>query len=271
MQIYLEYAILDNLIIDYFLLKSSLYITGNQIKKFKIFLSATLGMLVAIALPLITLNAVLSFFIKILLAVVMIYFASEYKTFRGYILALNVFVLLTFLMGGAIIAILYSLNLDYVLVGNEIVNQGLPVSVMIGFAFILTSIVIKVSKGIYRKKQIFPFIRRCEIVAGEKSFPLVGFIDSGNRLYDNKRGCPIVVISRKNLEKINILPYLSDRVGALKYNTVSGGGEMPLYKIGGIILNDGGEVTYKSATLGISPSEYSGEYDIILHPSFLNG
>ncbi len=271
MQIYLEYAVLDNLVIDYFLIKSSLYITGNQIKKFKIFLSAILGTLVAILLPLITLNAIISFFVKILLAVVMIYFACEYKTFRAYILCLNTFILLTFLAGGAVIAILYALNMDYVLVGTEIVSQGLPVTVMIGFVFILSGVILRVAKGIYRKKQLFPFIRKCEIVAGEKSFSLTGFVDSGNRLYDTKRGCPIVVISRKKLEKTNILPYLSTKIGSIKYNTVAGGGEMPLYKIGGIIFKTDGEITYKSATLGISPNEYSEEYDIILHPSFLNG
>ncbi len=271
MQIYFEYALLENLLIDYFLIKSSLYITGNQIKKFKIFLSATLGALVAILLPLISVSAVVSFFIKILLAVVMIFLSCEYKTFRGYILALNLFVLLTFLMGGAIIAVMYALNQKVILTDGQVTNQGFPVSIMIGFAFIMTSVTLKVSKSIYRKKQLFPFLRRCEIVAGEKSFSLLGFVDSGNRLYDSKRGCPIVVISRKNLEKNNILPYLSTKLGSIKYNTVSGGGEMPLYKIGGIIFKTNGEIIYKSATLGVSPSEYSGEYDIILHPSFLCG
>ena len=269
MRIYLEYAILDNLVIDYFLLIASLYLTGNKIAKFKILFSAMLGTAVAIALPLITVNAVIGFFVKILLALVMIFVAGEYKNFKGYMLALNVFILLTFLTGGAVIAILFALNMDYVLVGTKIVNQGLPVSLMIAVSFIFTFIVIRVGKSIYKKKQIFPFIRKCEIVAGEKSFPLVGFIDSGNRLYDNKRGCPIVVISKSNLERMNILPYLTTLVGSLKFNTVSGGGEMPLYKIGGIVFKEGKDVTYKSATLGISNNEYSSEYDIILHPSLV--
>ena len=159
--------------------------------------------------------------------------------------------------------------MDYVLVGTQIVNQGLPVSLMIAVSFIFCFIVIKIGKSIYRKKQIFPFIRKCEIVAGEKTFPLVGFIDSGNRLYDEKRGCPIVVISKKNLERMNILPYLTSKIGSLRFNTVSGGGEMPLYKIGGIIFKEGTGITYKSATLGISYSEYSSDYDIILHPSLV--
>lgn len=269
MQVYLEYAIADNFIIDYFLLLSSLYLTGNKISKFKILFSALIGTAVAIILPLFTLNAIVSFFVKILLAITMIYLAGEYKNFKGYILCLNVFILLTFLTGGAVIAILFALNMDYVLVGTKIVNQGLPVSLMIAVSFIFCFIVIKVGKAIYRKKQIFPFIRKCEIVAGDKSFPLVGFVDSGNRLYDDKRGCPIVVISKKNLEKMNILPYLSAKIGSLKFNTVSGEGEMPLYKISGIIFKENCGVTYKSATLGISYREYSEDYDIILHPSLV--
>ena len=269
MQVYLEYAVLDNLIIDYFLLLSSMYLVGNKIKKLRIFLSAMLGSLVAIVLPLFTVNAVVSFFVKIILAIIMVYTAGEYKSIKGYVLSLNVFIFLTFLTGGGVIAILFALNMDYVLVGTEIVNQGLPVSLMIAVSFILSFLIVRVGKSIYRKKQIFPFIRKCEIVAGEKSFPLVGFVDSGNRLYDDKRGCPIVVISKKNLERMNILPYLSAKVGSLKFNTVSGGGEMPLYKIGGIIFKEDNSITYKSATLGISYNEYSSDYDIILHPSLV--
>ena len=91
MQVYLEYAVADNLVIDYFLLLSSLYLTGNKLNKFRIFLSALLGTLVAIILPLFTVNAVVSFFVKILLALVMIFTAGEYKNLKGYVLALNLF------------------------------------------------------------------------------------------------------------------------------------------------------------------------------------
>ena len=269
MLVYIEYAVIENLIIDYFLLKTSLYFSRANYKWYKILFAVCLGTAFAIVLPLININNKIAFFIKILIAISIVYISGEYNNIKSYILTLNLFLLLTFLTGGGVIAILYLLNMDYILVGGEIVNQGFPVSVIIGGAFIITTIVLRVGKSIYRKKDLVPFMQKCQIVVGGRGICLNGFIDTGNRLYDDKRGCPIIVISSFVAEKYNLTPYLTEKTGDIKYSTISGQSLMPIYKLSGIILYQNGSILYKSASLGITKNTYDKNYDIILHPALI--
>lgn len=269
MLVYIEYAILQNLIIDYFLIKVSLYLGGVKTKWFKVLFALVLGVGFAIVLPLVYINNKIAFFIKILIAISIVYIAGEYKSIKSYFLTLNIFLLLTFLTGGGVIAILYLFDMDYVLKGGQIINQGFPVAVIIGGAFIITSGVLRLGKSIYRKKNLIPFMQKCQIILGGKGFLLNGFIDTGNRLYDDKRGCPILVISKSVAEKHNLIPYLTEKVSTIKYSTISGQSLMPIYKLSGVILYQNNNVLYKSASLGITENSYDKEYDIILHPAII--
>jgi len=269
MFVYVEYAVLDNLIIDYFLIKTSLRFGGVKIKKLKVLFASVIATIFAIVMPMFNVNNILAFFLKILLAICIILLSGEYTSIKSYIFTLNIFILLTFVTGGGVIAILYLLNMQYVLVGGEIVNQGFPISVIIASALIITSVIVRISKTIYRKKQLIPFMQKCQIVINGKGFSLNGFIDTGNRLYDDKMGCPIIVISKKMAEKHNVIPYLTEQIAVLKFSTISGQSAMPVYKLSGIILYVNNRVLYKSASLAITSSDYDSDYDIILHPALI--
>ncbi|MBO4963213.1 MAG: sigma-E processing peptidase SpoIIGA [Clostridia bacterium] len=269
MLVYLEYAIIENLVIDYFLLKVSLFFSGVKTKWYKKVFAVVIGTAFAIVLPLFYINNILAFFIKILLAISIVYIAGEYKSIKSYFLTLNIFLLCTFLTGGACIAILYLCNMQFVLKGGKVVNQGMPVAVIIGGAFIITSVILRVGKSIYRKKNLVPFMQKCQIVLGGKGFCLNGFVDTGNRLYDDKRGCPIIVVSKFVAEKHNLLPYLTERVGSINYSTIGGKSVMPIYKLSGVILYINDSVLYKTASLGVSENAYDKDYDIILHPALI--
>ena len=66
MLVYVEYAVIENLIIDYFLLKTSLYFSRASYKWYKILFAVCLGTAFAIVLPLVNINNKIAFFIKIL-------------------------------------------------------------------------------------------------------------------------------------------------------------------------------------------------------------
>ena len=248
---------------------SSLFICQVPRKLFKLFLSSLLGTIVSLVSPLIHIPNIIFIFLKILLAICMILIASEYKTIRKFILCLNVFILLTFLIGGAIIAILYALNKNFILENGIIVNQGFSVSLIVCFALVLTDITLKIVKILYKKKTLTNFLQKCQIVIKGKSFALMGLIDTGNRLYDDKNGCPIIVISKTLAEKFNITSYLIKPLYNIKFTTVAGQNIMPVYKLNGVMLYNDNKLTYKSASLAISSIEYDKEYDIILHPALL--
>ena len=66
MTVYIEYAILDNFVIDWILLKATLSLTGRTAKKGRLFICSFIGAIFALITPLVYFNLVLSFFVKVL-------------------------------------------------------------------------------------------------------------------------------------------------------------------------------------------------------------
>ena len=64
---YIEYVLLDNFVIDYLLLKAAFSVTGKTVKKLRLFLAAALGAVTAPLFPLIDVSAVIVFFLKLLI------------------------------------------------------------------------------------------------------------------------------------------------------------------------------------------------------------
>lgn len=267
MSVYVEYAVCDNLIVDYLLLRSTFFLVGQKVKKTKIFLNAVLGTITAITLPLCPISEWIKIFLKILLAVVMIFLCGEYKSVRGYLLTLIIFLALTFVSGGATIAILYALDMSYVIDGSVSYDAELPLSIIILSVAIITKVSLKVGKALYKKKNIFPFLRKCELVIKGKIFSLTGFVDSGNRLFDKKTGFPIIVISEKKFFKTEIYAQVGAPHGKVSFSTVSGQGEMLVYSVDEIVVYGEEKIVYDYVFLGVGASEYKDEYDLILHPA----
>ena len=93
MEVYIEYVITDNFIIDYFLLSLALKYSKAQVNKKRIALSAAIGTIVAVLMPIFNASAAIKFFIKIALAFVMIIVAAKPKSGRGYFLSLCLFLI----------------------------------------------------------------------------------------------------------------------------------------------------------------------------------
>lgn len=267
MSVYIEYAVCDNLIVDYLLLRSTFFLIGQKVKKTRIFLTAILGTVTAVTLPLCPILKWIKNFLKILLAVVMIFLCGEYKSVRGYFLTLGIFLALTFVSGGATIAIFYALDMSYVINGTISYDAELPLSVIILTVFIITKLCLKLGKTLYKKKSIFPFLRKCELKIKGKTFFLTGFIDSGNRLFEKKTGYPIIVIAEKNFYKTEIYSYVGKPYSKVSFSTVAGQGEMLVYSVDEIVIYAEEKIVYNYVFLGVGLAEYKDEYDLILHPA----
>ena len=112
MEVYVEYVIIDNLIINYLLLSSSTFVSRVRTTFIRKGLSAILGTIIAVLLPLFEIGDTSLLFIKILLSLIMVIICSKYTTFKGYVKTYFFFLLFTFLCGGFIIAIFYFANID---------------------------------------------------------------------------------------------------------------------------------------------------------------
>ena len=245
MQVYIEYAILDNFFVDYFLLRQAAVILRIKFKKRWLILSSVIGTAVAVILPLFYLPTVVSFAVKLLLGMVISFTAVKHRNFIGYIKYFNVFLLLTFLLGGVIIGIMSLLGIPYDFRAYYS-NKLLPIGLNVLFGYLLYFGIRKFVDRFVSSVMIAPDLYDAEVIINGVSFKAVAFFDNGNRLKDEKTGLPIIICNQKFFNKIKSLTLLDVR-GSVTYSTASGVGENEFYGTDYVIVNKGREGVVRHA------------------------
>ena len=247
MQVYIEYAILDNFFVDYFLLRQAAVLLRVPFKKRRLILSSVIGTVVAVVLPLFDLPTVVGFILKILLGTVISFTAVDHRNFTGYIKYFNVFLLLTFFLGGVIIGIMSLIGIPYDFEAYYS-NKLLPIGLNVLFGYLLYFGIKKFVDRFVSSVMIAPDLYDAEVFINGASFKAVAFYDSGNRLKDVKTGLPIIICSQKFFDKLNSSTRLSVR-GVIAYSTASGVGENEFYAIDYVIVKKGREGVVRYARI----------------------
>ncbi len=237
MEVYIEYAIIDNFIVDYVLLTETARLLKVPFKKRNLFLASALGTAFAVVTPLLSLPLAVTFVIKVLSGMLVALFAVKHGGALAYVKFFNVFLLMTFLLGGIVIGILSLLGIPYEL-SAYYSNKLIPIGINVLFGFLLVRGVrlfidfnassVKISRDLYE----------AEIVVGGKSFGCVAFFDNGNRLYDEASGLPIIVCKRSFFQKISGKTRLKRR-GTLLYNTAAGDSDGSYYYTDYVVVKKG--------------------------------
>lgn len=267
MEVYIEYAIIDNFIMDYLLLKSTVWLTKKKAKTVFLVLSTCIGTLVAVIVPLFEINKAVSFLIKVVLAGLMSFLTVKHKNFVEFFKFFNVFLLLTFAVGGAVIGVLSLIGIDYSAEGiNK--NGFLPIGVNFFFGYVCLKATKKtIDKAM--KKLDNQFVCECIIEKTGKAHSFVAFIDSGNMLFDAMTNFPIVVCDEEIAKQI--LGSTDTPIRYLPISTVSGISSMPLFDIDSITIIKKGNLQKKNAMLGIMKkgSDVGVDAQVIIGASFL--
>ncbi len=270
MQVYIEYAFLDNMIINYVLLKTATRCAKVKTRFIFLFLSSLLGTAVALILPLVKIPFILLIGIKLLLAVTMVYISGKFIKVKNYLITLAFFILFTFLCGGFLIALFTFAGVDYneyFLLNNDSV---IPIGISVLIIYIASLFLTKVTKILLKERNLKPFLRSCIIVVNKKKFNVNGFIDSGNGLYDKKSGLPVIVCSNDLFIKLQSAG-VKKSISSISFDTVSGTSQMQLYVIDKIMIYNGSVVNiFNNVLLGVSEFGFSSiDYDLLLHPSLI--
>ena len=270
MTVYIEYAIADNLIIDYLLLEGSARLLKLKYYKPFVFLSAAIGTAFAVVFPLLDIGGVFAFLLKILCAALMCLIAAKHRGIRGYLLHFNVFLLLTFACGGAVFGILYLTGINYS-VEAYYQAKALPVGITILIAYLFFIGVRRFVKRIAEGAVTACGLIDCELVIKGLAFRVKAFYDSGNFLEERKSGLPVVVADRKTFERIGEKAVMIKR-GDIFVTSAGSRFSLPFYRIDYIRLKIGKRTVLKDAVLAVSKnmSGISGA-DILIGKNLAGG
>lgn len=198
MTIYIEQVLVDNLTINSVLLVLVAKFLKLPYKKWRIFLASAIGTAFAFVFPLISIGGILLVLAKCALGLVIITIAFEYNSVKKCALIFFAFLLLTGLMGGVMLGLMFAFAPNKSLQnGTFVYEKTVPFGVYVLIAFVVAKIFLDMAKLSQKKQQLNQLKIELQIFFRQKVLPIKAFLDTGNFLTDPKSGQAVIVISPK--------------------------------------------------------------------------
>lgn len=276
MAIYIEYVIIDNLIMNMLILNLTNKMLKLNAKKFNIFLSAALGTIFAIFLPYIKLNTYLLFLIKMFFGLIMVVILKKVTNFKKLLATYVWFLGFTFILGGLCFGLLYMFNFKTSINGIIIGGFEIPVSLFLLLILFYVYLLSKSLHFIKRNNTVKNFTYNLVIKLNNQTYHLEGFLDSGNRLYDN--GKPLVILSKKvfdkilssNLSSLNLENDFKD-AHYITVKSINGSKKILVINVDELFIFKNETIkSFKNTPVAISNTNFSGEFDCLLHTDLLD-
>ena len=285
METYIEYVIIDNLIINYLLLFCSIRTLGLKANKFLLAISSIFGTIFVCVFPLVKIPSAMLVISKIAVGVLMVLISFKFDRLKQFLYCFILFVFYTFLMGGACFAVITLLGGNATNIGMGSYDTLLPVSLVILSCFIYAFIIIRLAKYIYRRKDMMPFMQTAVLTVAGKEIMFKAYLDSGNRLYDKKTNAPVIILSAYSLEKFFSQDEMASLVFGetssvfknihyLSYSTVEGISKKMVVFVADKLSISGLGVNkcFENVCVGVTFKKFNDAitYDMLLHPSLVS-
>ena len=265
MVVYWEYAFLENFILDGLLLYLALKCAREKCYILNLLFAAAIGAVEAIVFPLLTLPVWAGYFIKFAGGALLVLLSIRKIKLKSYLIATAAFFLMTFALGGLLVAVYSFVGVEYAAGSGYFVERA-PVALVLGVAGVFTVITVLAAKYLYRYRRMKRNLFSCSLTAGKKCIHITGFADSGNLL--EFRNQPVSVISP--ITALALFRGNEKEVGRMTISTVNGGSEAPVFECEMEVTLGSKKILHKSAFVTVGDI-HSKEYRIILHSAMLEG
>lgn len=260
MVVFVEYVLIDNLIIDYLMLKATFNLTGITINKRRLFLCAFFGAIVSLVYPLLSSLVVLESLLKIFSGLLMVLLASSYKSLKSYYINAVIFFCFTFLTGGAILGVFSLFNIEP--------SGEVSVALMVIPVYLILKGLTQVVQYFFSRSTVATFTYKVKVKAFDKTTTLRGFLDTGNNLFDGDN--PVVVCDKRVFMSILGDNIAKAKLKRLEIITASGKSRNFCFELDQLILYiDDKENKFNNVTLCLSNKNCGEDFDLILHPQLL--
>ncbi len=202
MSIYIEYLLIENVIINFIILYVVARITRTKINKLRLFVSAIIGSIYTIIVFYPSMEFMGKFLIKVSISILMVILAYNPETLQQFIKQISAFYLVSFAFAGAIIGIFYIVNnnsysLRFSFKNSRELSRYLTVGIIVA-TILLFSILKYYQKRLSRENYLTPI----SIGLKDKEVNLVALIDTGNSLKEPITQKPVIIAEYLALEEI---------------------------------------------------------------------
>ncbi len=282
--VYVDVLIILNLFISFFLLRATEFFAKEQGKRWRVFLGALLGGVYSLQVFLPEMGIFLNALSRILAGLLITFTSFGFKTFRRFLKLFCVFLLITFLFAGLMIALWIVLKPDGMLLNNSTVYFGISLPVLVVSTALCYVAVRIVSRILFRNKaqrSIYDFTLEID----GKKLSGRAMLDTGNNLSESFSGYPAVICTYDFLKEalpceaeaffkgsVTSLDEIHDekwqkRLRLVAFSTVSDRGMLPSFRPDRLTIENFAE-TDKVFVSVTSRKKYINEsFDMLLNPN----
>ncbi len=260
MEVYIEYALAENFILDATLLYLALKTVRLTIPKGRIVFAALIGATFALLFPLIPLNGVSAFIVRYVFGVILCLIATQTKRVKDYFLVVAFFYLYTFAFGGLLLGAYALFQPQISIEGNYTVSQT-PVTIVLVGACVFAVGIVKIFTSLYKKYRRKKLLYQCKIFFNEEKVEGIGLLDTGNRLTCD--GIPVCLIDKSLAAGLRLKPHIEK---TLFVHTATGGGELKIFQAQLQIYSEEKKNIIDKVYFALAPATLGKGYQIILQP-----
>ena len=192
--VYIDVIFIENFIINYIILYVTGIISKSRIKYLRIIFGSIIGATYSVIYYLINLKIYSSIIIKIILSIVIIYVSFNSKNIKKLIKQIILFYLVSFVFGGAAIAIIYMVNSQDITIQNGVLIGSYTIrTILVGIiiAYITVIVSFKIMKTKISKKDL---ICDVEVILNSHKVSTKAMLDTGNLLKEPITNIPVIVM-----------------------------------------------------------------------------
>jgi len=193
MELYIEYVLIDNLVIDFMILKLIRLFFKIKVSKLRQTIYYVSGVLFAFLLPYILDVVWLSVVYKFIVSIIMVILLRKYENISSFIKYYLSFLLATMIMAGVIYGVLNLFQIDG-LNGVKIYSFEFPMSVLLVLGFLSFWLLKKIIKTFQYQFKIANYLYEIKMFDNDSSVEAIGFFDSGNNVIVNGQGVNIITL-----------------------------------------------------------------------------
>ena len=193
-QVYVEQVLIDNFLLTYILLLTSYHLIKYNYSKLSLVLASTFSCILALVFPLVNVFGVWLVIFKLCCGYIIIFIAGAKLQFKR-----QIKLYLSFLFATAFYAGVY-FALNYALFNSFDVNF-VPIGFFACIIFILAKITLKTLKK-YSSPWFCDNVFDFELIIKNKKLKFSAFLDTGNMLFDNITGLPIIIVEFNTISQI---------------------------------------------------------------------
>ena len=246
MRIYIDLFFLFNAIMDIIIITSVSILLKRNITYKRILISSLLGGISSLML----FTSINRLLLELITIILMITIAFKYKNIRYFLTNILYTYILSILLGGLIYLFNSKVTLNIYL--NYLVIIILSIEVM--------TLYIKESKKI---KNTYTNSYKVDIYFKDKEkISLIGFLDTGNNLYDPYKKRPIILVDKKYQKE--------DKFILVPYHTINGEGLLKCIKPEKVYIEKIGYKNNLLVAFSSSPSTING-VEVLLHKDLMKG